>query len=54
MFFVIIIIKIGEGIMATLNIIIGIPGSGKSNYAKRYLFTDNSVYLSSDDIRIEL
>lgn len=40
--------------MATLNIIIGIPGSGKSNYAKRYLLTNNSVYLSSDDIRIEL
>lgn len=40
--------------MATLNIMIGIPGSGKSNYAKRYLLTNNSVYLSSDDIRIEL
>ena len=40
--------------MATLNIIIGIPGSGKSNYAKRYLLTNNSVYLSSDDIRVEL
>lgn len=40
--------------MATLNIIIGIPGSGKSNYAKKYLLTNNSVYLSSDDIRIEL
>ena len=40
--------------MATLNIIIGIPGSGKSNYAKKCLLTNNSVYLSSDDIRIEL
>lgn len=40
--------------MATLNIMIGIPGSGKSNYAKKYLLTNNSVYLSSDDIRIEL
>lgn len=40
--------------MATLNIIIGIPGGGKSNYAKKYLLTNNSVYLSSDDIRIEL
>lgn len=40
--------------MATLNIIIGIPGSGKSNYAKKYLSTNNSVYLSSDDIRVEL
>lgn len=40
--------------MATLNIIIGIPGGGKSNYAKKYLLTNNSVYLSSDDIRVEL
>ena len=40
--------------MATLNIIIGIPGSGKSNYAKKYLLINNSVYLSSDDIRVEL
>ena len=40
--------------MATLNIMIGIPGSGKSSYAKKYLLTNNSVYLSSDDIRIEL
>lgn len=40
--------------MATLNIIIGIPGSGKSNYAKKYLLTNNSVYLSSDDIRVKL
>ena len=40
--------------MATLNIMIGFPGSGKSSYAKKYLLTNNSVYLSSDDIRIEL
>ena len=40
--------------MAALNIMIGIPGSGKSNYAKKYLLTNNSVYLSSDNIRIEL
>lgn len=40
--------------MAILNIMIGIPGSGKSSYAKKYLLTNNSVYLSSDDIRIEL
>ena len=40
--------------MAALNIMIGIPGSGKSSYAKKYLLTNNSVYLSSDDIRIEL
>lgn len=40
--------------MATLNIMIGIPGSGKSNYAKRCLINDNTEHLSSDDIRIEL
>lgn len=40
--------------MATLNIMIGIPGSGKSNYAKKCLINDNTEYLSSDDIRIEL
>lgn len=40
--------------MATLNIMIGIPGSGKSNYAKKCLTNDNTEYLSSDDIRIEL
>ena len=40
--------------MAALNIMIGIPGSGKSSYAKKYLLTNNLVYLSSDDIRIEL
>ena len=40
--------------MAELNIMIGFPGSGKSSYAKKYLLTNNSVYLSSDDIRIEL
>ena len=40
--------------MAALNIMIGFPGSGKSSYAKKYLLTNNSVYLSSDDIRVEL
>ena len=40
--------------MTALNIMIGFPGSGKSSYAKKYLLTNNSVYLSSDDIRIEL
>lgn len=40
--------------MATLNIMIGIPGSGKSSYAKKYLLTNNSVYLSSDQIRIDM
>ena len=40
--------------MAMLNIMIGIPGSGKSNYAKKCLINDNTEYLSSDGIRIEL
>ena len=40
--------------MAALNIMIGFPGSGKSSYAKKYLLTNNSVYLSSDQIRIDM
>lgn len=40
--------------MAILNIMIGIPGSGKSNYAKNNLLKSTVEYLSSDDIRIEL
>ena len=40
--------------MAALNIMIGFPGSGKSSYAKKYLLTNNSVYLSSDDIRVDM
>ena len=40
--------------MAKLNIMIGIPGSGKTKYAKTELSTDNTVYLSSDDIRVDM
>lgn len=40
--------------MAKLNIMIGIPGSGKTKYAKTGLSTDNTVYLSSDDIRVDM
>ena len=40
--------------MTALNIMIGFPGSGKSSYAKKYLLTNNSVYLSSDQIRIDM
>ena len=40
--------------MAKLNIMIGIPGSGKTKYAKTELLTDNTVYLSSDDIRVDM
>ena len=40
--------------MAKLNIMIGIPGSGKTKYAKTELLTDNTVYLSSDDMRVDM
>lgn len=40
--------------MARLNIMIGIPGSGKTTYVKEYLMGDTTVYLSSDDIRIDM
>ena len=36
-----------------LNILIGIPGSGKTTFAKSKLF-ENCIYLSSDEIRKEL
>ena len=40
--------------MATLNIMIGFPGSGKSSYARKYLLTNKAVYLSSDQIRVDM
>lgn len=40
--------------MAILNIMIGIAGSGKTRYAKQNLLTDKTVYLSSDEIRVEM
>ena len=40
--------------MARLNIMIGIPGSGKTKYAKTNLLNENTVYLSSDDIRVDM
>ena len=40
--------------MAKLNITIGMPGSGKTSYAKKHLLTSNSVYLSSDQTRIDM
>ena len=40
--------------MAKLNIMIGIPGSGKTKYAKELLNNNNTVYLSSDDIRVDM
>ena len=39
--------------MKTLNILIGIVGSGKSTMAKK-LAEDGGVILSSDDVRAEL
>ena len=40
--------------MARLNIMIGIPGSGKTKYAKTNLLNENTIYLSSDDIRVDM
>ena len=40
--------------MKTLKMMIGLPGSGKTSYAKKYLMNNNTVYLSSDQIRIDM
>jgi len=40
--------------MPTLKIMIGLPGSGKSSYADKYMKSDNTVYLSSDFIRKDM
>ncbi len=41
--------------MSQLTILIGIPGSGKTTYAKQHLLTNADIcYVSSDDIREEL
>lgn len=40
--------------MPTLKIMIGLPGSGKSSYADKYMRNDNTVYLSSDFIRKDM
>lgn len=34
--------------------LVGIPGSGKSTYAKSLIYTTNDIHLSSDGIRAEL
>jgi predicted kinase len=35
-------------------VLVGIPGSGKSTYAKKLAKTENAVVVSGDNIRIEL
>lgn len=40
--------------MSTLKIMIGIPGSGKTSYARSVLQNESTVYLSSDQIRIDM
>ena len=35
-------------------VLVGIPGSGKSTYAKKLARTENAVVVSGDNIRIEL
>lgn len=39
--------------MATLHMLIGIPGSGKSTYCKKYLIPKypNAIYIASDKVR---
>lgn len=37
--------------MARLDIMVGIPGSGKTSYALNNLITSDTIYLSSDDTR---
>lgn len=40
--------------MVKFNMMIGIPGSGKTRYAKTNLLNENTVYLSSDNIRVDM
>lgn len=40
--------------MGTLSILIGLPGSGKTSYAKKQMINSNTIYLSSDNIRVEM
>lgn len=37
-----------------LTLMCGIPGSGKSTYAKKYMKESNSYYISRDNIRFEM
>lgn len=40
--------------MPTFNIMVGLPGSGKSSYIRNILLNKHYVYLSSDDIRTDM
>ena len=40
--------------MKTLLIMVGIPGSGKSYYAKHHLINKNTAYISRDEIRFSM
>lgn len=40
--------------MSKLNMLIGLPGSGKSSFAREHLKSEKCIYLSSDEIRIEM
>lgn len=40
--------------MVKFNMMIGIPGCGKTRYAKTKLLSENTIYLSSDDIRVAM
>lgn len=39
--------------MASLVLMMGVPGSGKTTYAKKFI-GDNDIYVSRDEIRFEL
>lgn len=40
--------------MNTLTLLVGLPASGKSTFAREHLANDNTIILSSDDLRKEL
>ena len=40
--------------MNTLTLLVGLPASGKSTYAREKMANDNTIILSSDELRKEL